>query len=272
MGSGIAFSTAVALAAQAAINTAPASLRPITPWNVDYADRLCILQRFYGTRDAPVTLGFKPGLFSDIIRVIIVTKGSATNTVRGVARVSFDGGAEFDARFAEGFIEGRGVRALVMDVNTSELAPLNRAKQIRVKAGKVDLSFALFAVPVAMKALDACQKDLLVKWGMDAKIVASIASFPTQRNGIASIFSTNDYPMSAVRNGEQGTAGVKFWVSKEGKARDCEVVESSGSKVLDQQSCSIIVQRSHFEPARTAAGEPVESIAYQRIRWELPGI
>lgn len=262
---------ASAVALQSHVATPPVPLRPISAWNVDYADRLCILQRFYGSKEEPVTLGFKPGIFSDVIRVVIVRKSSEADTVRGNAQVSFDGGLPFKTRFAEGFIKGRGVRALVMDLNSLDLLPMSSAKQFRVHAGKLDTSFTLFALPVAMKALDACQKDLLVAWGMDAKVVASIATFATQPKGIASIFTTDDYPSSAVRNDEQGTSGVKFWVTKDGKARDCEIVESSGSKVLDQKTCSIIVLRSLFEPARTTSGEAVDSIGYSRIRWELPG-
>lgn len=261
---------AAALAAQSSIGAPPAALKPISAWNVDYADSLCVLQRFYGSKEEPVTLGFKPGIFSDVVRVVIVRKASEVDTIRGIAQISFDGGVPLKTRFAEGFIKGRGVRALVMDLNSSDLAPLSNATQFRIQAGKLDTSFALFAVPVAMKALDACQKDLLVVWGMDAKVVASIATFATQPKGIASIFTTDDYPSSAIQNEEQGTSGVKFWVTKNGKARDCEVVESSGSKALDQKTCSIIVLRSHFEPARTTGGEPVDSIGYSRIRWELP--
>lgn len=270
MGVHLGATLAAELAAQSSVGVPPVSLRPISAWNVDYADRMCILQRFYGSKENPFTLGFKPGIFSDVIRVVIVRRASDEDTIRGNAQVSFDGGLPFKTRFAEGFIKGHGVRALVMDLNSSDLAPMSNAKQLHVQAGKLDANFALFAVPVAMKALDACQKDLLVAWGMDAKVVASIATFATQPKGIASIFTTDDYPSSAIRNDEQGTSGVKFWVTKDGKARDCEVVESSGSKILDQKTCSIIVLRSHFEPARTTSGEPVDSIGYSRIRWELP--
>ena len=121
-----------------------------------------------------------------------------------------------------------------------------------------------------MKALDACEQDLLVTWGMDPKVVASLASYPTQRGGIASLFSADDYPREAIANNEQGTASVRIKVSKEGKASDCQIIESSGSETIDKQTCNIIVNRARFQPARTNSGEAVDSIALQRIRWELP--
>jgi TonB family protein len=272
MGSSIAFAVAsAALAIQsAAIPPVPAPLKPSSPWNVEYADNMCLLQRYFGGKEQPVTLGFKPGLFSEHMRVVLVRHASETRIVRGEAQISFDGSPPIKAPFAEGFIKDKGVRAMAIDFKEPDLAPLNNAKQIRIQAGKLDIALAPNAVSAAMKALEACEKDLLVTWGMDPAAVASIASFPKVRGGIVGVFSYNDYPMAAIRNEEQGTAGVRFWVGKDGKARDCEVVESSGSALLDDQTCSIIVQRGRFEPARTSSGEPVVSIGFQRIRWEIP--
>lgn len=175
-----------------------------------------------------------------------------------------------EGRFVEGFNEVEGIRAIAIDLKESSLAPLKTAKQFRIRAGKIDVTLAPTAVPGAMKALETCQKDLLVTWGMDPKVVASIAAFPTLPGGILSLFSTNDYPMSAIRSEEQGTSGVRFWVSEEGKIRDCQVVEPSGSKTLDNQTCAIISRRARFQSARTHSGEAVESIGFYRFRWELP--
>jgi hypothetical protein len=48
------------------------------------------------------------------------------------------------------------------------------------------------------------------------------------------------------------------------------VIESSGSNLLDAQTCAIISKRGLFDPARTKTGEPVASIGFQRVRWVLP--
>ena len=51
MGSGIALGAAVAALVPQSANTAdPAPLKPSSPWNVEYADDMCILQRFYGDK------------------------------------------------------------------------------------------------------------------------------------------------------------------------------------------------------------------------------
>jgi protein TonB len=76
--------------------------------------------------------------------------------------------------------------------------------------------------------------------------------------------------MAAIASNQQGSSGVRFWVSKEGKVSDCRVIESSGSNLLDAQTCAIISKRGLFDPARTKTGEPVASIGFQRVRWVLP--
>lgn len=87
---------------------------------------------------------------------------------------------------------------------------------------------------------------------------------------LVSLFSTDDYPPEAIRNGEQGTVAVTLTVNAEGKVADCVVNQSSGSPSLDVATCRILWTRAQFTPARDAQGKPVQDTFRQRIRWELP--
>lgn len=87
---------------------------------------------------------------------------------------------------------------------------------------------------------------------------------------LVSLFSTDDYPPEAWRNGEQGTVAVRLTVGADGKVADCIVTQSSGSPSLDVQTCRILWSRAQFVPARDAKGNPVQDSYNQRIRWELP--
>jgi TonB family protein len=155
-------------------------------------------------------------------------------------------------------------------VTSADLALLPAARQIRIKAGGYDYRLAPDRLPAAMAALRECEKDLLATWGMDPAAIAVIATFPHRPGGLASMFNSDDYPGSAIRKEEQGTSAVRFWVGTDGQARDCQIVESSGSAALDAKTCEVIAKRGKFEPARTAAGTAVDCIAYMRIRWVLP--
>lgn len=87
---------------------------------------------------------------------------------------------------------------------------------------------------------------------------------------LVALFSTDDYPLQALRNLEQGTVAAVVRVGADGRVMDCIVVQSSGSPSLDLQTCRIIWTRARFEPARDGKGRPVESALRQRIRWQLP--
>jgi TonB family protein len=87
---------------------------------------------------------------------------------------------------------------------------------------------------------------------------------------LVALFSTDDYPLESIRNGEQGTVGVILKVGRDGKVADCVVYQSSGFTALDSQTCRLLWMRAAFDPARDKSGRPIEGAFRQRIRWELP--
>jgi protein TonB len=90
------------------------------------------------------------------------------------------------------------------------------------------------------------------------------------RANLASLFSTDDYPQSAIRNEEQGTTAVRLTVGPDGRVSDCSITSSSGSSALDSATCNILRRRARFTPAKDQAGNPISDSYSQRIRWELP--
>jgi protein TonB len=90
------------------------------------------------------------------------------------------------------------------------------------------------------------------------------------RGNLVALFSTDDYPQSAIRNEEQGTTAVRLTIGPDGRVSDCAVTSSSGSSSLDSATCSILRRRARFTPAKDQAGNPISDSYSQRIRWELP--
>ncbi|MFL6737874.1 MAG: energy transducer TonB [Sphingomicrobium sp.] len=85
-----------------------------------------------------------------------------------------------------------------------------------------------------------------------------------------SLFSTDDYPPSALRNEEHGTTAVRLSIGTDGRVTDCSVASSSGSSTLDAATCSIIRRRARYTPAKDQSGNPIAGTDSARIRWELP--
>jgi protein TonB len=90
------------------------------------------------------------------------------------------------------------------------------------------------------------------------------------KGNLPSLFSTDDYPQSAIRNEEQGTTAVRLTIGTDGRVADCQITASSGSNALDAATCSVIKRRARYSPAKDQAGNAVTGSDSTRIRWELP--
>ena len=90
------------------------------------------------------------------------------------------------------------------------------------------------------------------------------------KGNLPSLFSTDDYPPSALRNEEQGTTAVRLTVGTDGRVAACAVTSSSGSTALDNATCNILKRRARYSPAKDQAGNPISDTDTARIRWQLP--
>src|SRR3954452_24179122 len=70
------------------------------------------------------------------------------------------------------------------------------------------------------------------------------------RANVARMVSIADYPASARRAGEQGTAEFTLVVGPDGRVSDCTITASSASAALDAVTCRIMTARAQFTPAR----------------------
>lgn len=80
----------------------------------------------------------------------------------------------------------------------------------------------------------------------------------------------DDYPAEAMAKREQGMVNLTMDVNDVGRVSACRIVQSSGSTILDQLSCRLMVDRGRFESARDARGKAVAGHRDRRIRWQLP--
>ena len=83
-----------------------------------------------------------------------------------------------------------------------------------------------------------------------------------------------DYPAAAFQSGIQGVLRTRYTIGTNGRVIRCEVLDSSGSPLLDETTCRLVMQRFRYRPARNAAGKPVVDVIMQRHHWELdsPGV
>lgn len=97
-----------------------------------------------------------------------------------------------------------------------------------------------------------------------------IVAPPQPRAHPSALISDADYPESALRAREEGVVGYALEVWTNGRATNCTVTRSSGSRSLDATTCRIMRSRARFTPARDSQGNPAVSWIEQEVVWRLP--
>lgn len=261
----ILFAHSIAAAAPAA---APLPMTPTGPWNVEFADSMCLLSRPFG-KDGATTLILKPNMLGNGME-IIVTRGTTSidRPEHGKAAVDIaDKRVDFDTFFnAYSTAKARLIRVVIPDAKI-ELTALRGTLSIDAKA-EGQHSFSIVGIERAFPVLATCVAQLRAIYKVrDADIGALTAKPEVQPN---SLFTVNDYPGEALRKGQSGTVGVLVWVEADGRVSTCEIVDSTASSVLEQTTCNILKRRARWTPAKDAAGKSVRAPGFTRIRWVLP--
>jgi len=90
------------------------------------------------------------------------------------------------------------------------------------------------------------------------------------KGSLVGLFSSDDYPNSALSANEQGTTAVRLTIGTDGRVSACDITQSSGSSALDNATCNILRRRARFSPAMDSNGQPTTDTYSQRITWKVP--
>ena len=84
-------------------------------------------------------------------------------------------------------------------------------------------------------------------------------------------FTTDDYPVEALRKSEEGRVSFFVNVDASGAPTACYILTSSGSSALDNGTCAVVMKRGRFKSAHDAAGKAVASTWSGSTVWRIPG-
>ena len=79
-----------------------------------------------------------------------------------------------------------------------------------------------------------------------------------------------DYPKAVREAHISGTTETLVSVGANGRPTACRVTRTSGSRELDSTTCTLILQRFRFKPARNAAGQAIDSRVEYEQEWDAP--
>lgn len=279
-----ALSTALAMPLQAA---EPVVLKPYGPWNVDFGDDACRLQRLFGSPEDKHVLVFQQYTPSD--RAGLTMAGSAFTKFRNPERVAlrfYEGQTPLRATAFAGEFGDTGDALIFSNVSLTEPAPQktgesksdkpftqmdvalgNTVRFVAVQQGTREVRFETGALDKAFEVLNRCTLDLLTKMGLDAQKHATMtreARWLNQQALVRRIAS--QYPGAA--RGEQGIMRMRVIVGVDGKVEDCRILKATATQFLESPACEVM-ERAQFEPARDAAGEPFRSLFAASITYRI---
>lgn len=81
---------------------------------------------------------------------------------------------------------------------------------------------------------------------------------------------SDDYPREALRAKQQGIVRVALLVGPDGRVQSCSLIRSSGTRLLDDAACTLLLRRTRFDPALDAQGQPTYAQKRQNVMWLLP--
>lgn len=93
---------------------------------------------------------------------------------------------------------------------------------------------------------------------------------PSPKGSPGDWVNPDDYPAAALRAGIEGRTTFRLSLDATGKPVACTIHQSSGSDLLDNFTCRLLVERARFNPARDANGRPAPSGYTNSVAWKIP--
>ncbi len=97
-----------------------------------------------------------------------------------------------------------------------------------------------------------------------------VSGQPIVRETANGEFLSRHYPRGAYKRGEQGKVAFRLTVERDGSPASCEVTQSSGFKLLDDETCELLLNHARVQPARSSDGRAIRSVRSGFIVWKLP--
>jgi TonB family protein len=150
-------------------------------------------------------------------------------------------------------------------------ARLAEMRELSLDGPRLKARLGLPGMPKVAEMLGRCNRGLLKLWGFAEAEQDRLASWPELAMPIGRVIGWEDYPVEAIRGGQQGEVRVRLMVDAAGRASGCALRYSSGWPTLDTATCKLLTSRARYRPAVDKAGQPMAAPAFHSVRWRIPG-
>ena len=78
------------------------------------------------------------------------------------------------------------------------------------------------------------------------------------------------YPKRALAAGEQGLVAFRLTLDRNGQPTECQVTHTSGHKLLDNETCELLMMHAEFKPPKDAQGDRMATFRTEGvINWRI---
>ncbi len=279
------------LAATVPAQAEPRVLKPYGPWNVDFGEDICRLQRLFGSSEDKQVLVFQQYWPSD--RAGLTLAGSAFGRFRSLERTDlrfYEGQEPLRAGAFTGTFGDIGDALIFPNISLEKPEPLEsketvsdkpftqmdvalgkKARFVQVRQGSKEVRFETGPLNAAFEVLNQCTLELLRGMGLDADKHITMQSEARWLNRDALVRRiVADYPDEAQANGEQGIMRMRVIVTAEGTVESCKILKATDTQRLESPACKVM-ERAQFAPALDAEGTPFRSLYATTITYKIGG-
>ena len=246
--------------------TASTASPPVSSWTLEPSSTACVISRSYGS----TLVGLKAMPEGGGMQLVIARPTYRKEVEQNDAQLAF-GKVVVGTTALSYPASGSGHRAAnLINLSAEDSARLRTAESFSVTVtSSMSEDFALGSMDNVWSTVDSCLEHLRATWNVGTAHADRIATRATAIVPLASLFSEDDYPLSAIFLKQAGTVKVQLLIDEAGAVKDCTLVQTSGIAMLDLRSCAVIIKGAKFKPAVDPEGHPVKSSRTQQITWKL---
>jgi hypothetical protein len=263
-------------------------LKPVTPWNVDYSEKSCILRRGFADAADPDILNieqFGPSnsfqllLFSNELRRY--EQGSSIWLRLGAdERSHMIGVMPGQTKDKKAFLS---ITRTSLAFNWAQVkepaeeesfAPVTPAREAAITSIGVEFAgraviFETGPLHKPFEALRKCTDNLVKSWGLDPVQQARLRTHPEPLSSPGGWITSASYPAGMLMSGKQAIVNFRLNVDDKGLPTACEVQRSYADPTFDKVTCTLIMRRARFSPALDANGKAVPSYYLNTVRFTM---
>lgn len=271
------------------------SLKPSTPWQVDYAKDACVLARAFGEGEDRVLLQMRRYAPGDDFRLSLDGARLGYSQFPRAAKIRFgddlpeqslDVLPAETSKGAPAWIFQSRVRivplpdsylALLLKDPDTPVPPPPIPSDVEALANRIHVGrparfpFILEtgSMRAAFAALRKCNDDQITHWGVDPEKYRTQSVGPRPLTTPSKWLLSKDYPASALSKGRQSFVMFRLVVGTDGLPTACHIQDSHHPEDFDKVVCNAMMKRARFAPALDKDGAPMVSVYLNTVYFSM---